>query len=76
MTNKEAVKYYKIHGYDSNLDFGGSHVCPLLCIVRAKDKSQALEYANKLPRYKSSYYGEGYIVEIDVVDLVGEAYER
>lgn len=75
MADKEPIKYYKIYGYDSNLDLSGSHICPLLCIVRAKDESQALEYANALPGYKSSCYGEGYIVEIDVVDLIGGIYE-
>lgn len=72
MKDKETVKYYKIYGYDSNFDLCGSHTPPLLCIVRAKDKAQAEEYANTLPRYKDSWYGKGDIVEVKVVDLVGD----
>ena len=72
MVDNNTAKYFEIHGYDSNFDLGGSHICPLLCIVRAKDKSQALEYANTLPRYKNSWHGEGYVEEIKVVDLVEE----
>lgn len=67
MNDKEIVKYYKIYGYDN-----GSHSCPLLCIVIAKDKSQAEEYANTLPRYKDSWCGKGYVAEVKVVDLVGD----
>lgn len=72
MNDKETIKYYKIYGYDSNFDLGGSHICPLLCIVRAKDKSQAEEYANTLPRYKDSWCGKGYVKEVKVIDLIGD----
>lgn len=72
MRNKEIVKYYKIYGYDSNFDLGGSHSRPLLCIVRARDKLQAEEYANTLPRYKNSWYGKGDIIETRIVDLIGD----
>lgn len=66
---KETAKYYKIYGYDSNLDLGGNHTKPLLCIVRAYDKAQAIEYAETLPRYKCDWHGKGYVEEIKVKDL-------
>lgn len=72
MKDKETVKYYKIYGYDSNFDLGGSHSQPLLCIVRARDKAQAEEYANTLSRYRDSCHGKGDVVEVKVVDLLGE----
>lgn len=72
MKDKEIVKYYKIYGYDSNFDLGGSHSQPLLCIVKARDKAQAEEYANTLPRYKDSWYGKGYVTEVKVINLLGE----
>lgn len=72
MKDKETVKYYKIYGYDSNFELGGSHSRPLLCIVRAKDKAQAEEYANTLSRYKDSWHGKGFVTEVEVVDLLGE----
>jgi hypothetical protein len=63
------MKYYNIYGYDSNFDMGGSHECPLLCTVRATDESQALSYAETLPRYQSGWCGKGYIKEVKVIDL-------
>ena len=66
---KNEMKYYKIYGYDSNFDLGGSHDQPLLCIVRAKNKAQAEEYANTLDRYKNSWCGKGYIEEVSVKEL-------
>lgn len=72
MSDKETAKYYQIYGYDSNFDLGGSHIQPLLCIVKARDKAQAEEYANTLPRYKDGWHGKGYVAEVKVVDLVGE----
>ena len=69
--DKETLKYYQIYGYDSNFNLGGSHSQPLLSIVKAKNKAQAEEYANTLSRY-NSWHRKGRVVEVKVVDLVGE----
>lgn len=67
----EEIKYFEIRGYDSNFDWCGPHVKPLLATVRGTE-SQAYAYAKKLPRF-SCYTGErvleGSIKEITVLDI-------
>ena len=61
--------YFEIYGHDDNWDLGGSHRSPRLCIVKAKSKAQAEEYAMTLNGFYSSWHGKGYVKEVDVVDL-------
>ena len=61
--------YFAIYGYDSNFDFGGSHEQPLLCIVKARSRAQAEEYAKTLDGFWDSWHGRGYITEVKIVDL-------
>lgn len=61
--------YFEIYGYDDNWDLGGIHRSPRLCIVKAKSKAQAEEYAMTLNGFYSSWHGKGYVREVDVIDL-------
>lgn len=61
--------YFAIYGYDSNFDFGGSHEQPLLCIVKARSRAQAKEYAKTLDGFWDSWHGRGYITKVKIVDL-------
>ena len=63
------MMYFEIYGYDDNWDLGGSHRSPRLCIVKAKSKAQAEEYAMTLNGFYSSWHRKGYVKEVDVVDL-------
>lgn len=63
------MMYFEIYGYDDNWDLGGSHRSPRLCIVKAKSKAQAEEYAMTLNGFYSSWHGKGYVKEVNVVDL-------
>lgn len=42
--------YFEIYGYDSNFDFGGSHVRPLLCTVKANSIEQVEKICNDAGR--------------------------
>lgn len=61
--------YFEIYGYDSNFDFGGSHVRPLLCTVKANSIEQVEKYAMTLEGFYDLPCRKGYIKKITVIDL-------
>lgn len=63
------MMYFEIYGYDDNWGLGGSHLSPRLCIVKANSKAQVEEYAMTLNGFYSSWYGKGYVKEVNVIDL-------